>query len=67
MRDQTNVLEPLLTLAEAAAFARVHAKTLGLQIRDGHLKAILIGRQTRIRRQDLMAYLRFRYIVGNDK
>ncbi len=60
-------LPAVLTLAEAASFARVHAKTLRREIHAGPLKAIRVGRQIRIKRTDLLAYLRSRYIRGKNK
>ncbi len=60
-------LTALLTLAEAASIAQVHPKTLRGEIEAGRLKAMRIGRQIRIRREDLMAYLRSRYIRGKSR
>jgi excisionase family DNA binding protein len=47
----------LLTLAEAAAYLRVHRRTMGRLLRDGTVPGSKIGRQWRIRRADLDALL----------
>jgi excisionase family DNA binding protein len=46
----------LLTLAEAAAYLRVHRRTLTRLLRDGLVPGVKIGRQWRVRKADLDAY-----------
>ena len=43
----------LLTLAEAAAYLRVHRRTMSRLLRQGVVPGIKIGRQWRVRRADL--------------
>ena len=45
----------LLTLAEAAAYLRVHRRTMSRLLRQGVVPGIKIGRQWRVRRADLEA------------
>jgi len=47
----------LLTLDEAAAYLRVHRRTMGRLLRAGTVPGTKIGRQWRIRRADLEAAL----------
>jgi len=47
----------LLTLAECAALAKVHPRTLRRAIATGQLEAYRIGRLIRIRPDDLDTYL----------
>ena len=48
--------DQLLTLPEAAAVLRLHARTVREFVRRGELKGRLIGRRWRFRRQDLDAF-----------
>ena len=45
----------LLTLAEAAAYLRVHRRTMGRLLRQGVVPGTKIGRQWRVRKADLDA------------
>ena len=47
----------LLTCEEAAAYLRVHPRTVYRLLRDGGMPGVRVGRQWRIRRSDLDAYL----------
>jgi excisionase family DNA binding protein len=47
----------LLTLAEAAAYLRVHRRTMGRLLRQGVVPGTKIGRQWRVRTADLDAVL----------
>ena len=47
----------LLTLAEAAAYLRVHRRTMGRLLRQGVVPGTKIGRQWRVRVADLDAVL----------
>lgn len=46
-----------LTVKEVASFLRVHPNTVYALIEDGSLKALRVGRQYRIKKEDLMDYL----------
>ena len=48
----------LLTCEEAAAFLRVHERTVGRLLKSGQLRGVKVGRQWRIRRADLEAFVR---------
>lgn len=50
--------EPLLSVAEAAAFLRVSARTVRRLLARSELGASRVGRQLRIGRAELLAYLR---------
>jgi excisionase family DNA binding protein len=50
--------EPLLTVADAAAFLSVSTKTIRRLLTRGELGASRVGRQLRISRSELLAYLR---------
>ena len=50
-------LARLLTVAEVATLMRVSRMTVYRLIRRGQLKAIRVGRNYRVREQDLTAYL----------
>jgi excisionase family DNA binding protein len=50
--------EPLLTVTDAAAFLSVSAKTVRRLLTRGELGASRVGRQLRISRSELLAYLR---------
>lgn len=47
----------LLTLVEAAAFLRIHPRTVREYVRRGLLQGRLIGRRWRFRRSDLDAFV----------
>ena len=46
----------LLTRVEAAAYLRVHPRTVGRLLRAGSLPGVKVGRQWRLRKADLDAY-----------
>ena len=48
----------LMTCEEAAAYLRVHERTVGRLLKRGELPGVKVGRQWRLRRADLDAYLR---------
>lgn len=48
---------PLLTAAEVAAQLRVSTMTIYRLIRGGELPAVRVGRNYRVRQEDLAAYL----------
>jgi excisionase family DNA binding protein len=50
--------EPLLSVLDAAAFLSVSAKTVRRLLGRGELGASRVGRQLRISRSELLAYLR---------
>jgi excisionase family DNA binding protein len=50
--------EPLLSVADAAAFLSVSVKTVRRLLGRGELGASRVGRQLRISRSELLAYLR---------
>ena len=47
----------LLTCEEAAAYLRVHQRTVGRLLTAGRLPGVKVGRQWRLRKADLDAYL----------
>ena len=47
----------LMTCAEAAAYLRLHERTIGRLLKQGALPGVKVGRQWRLRRADLDAYL----------
>ena len=47
----------LLTCEEAAAHLRLHVRTVGRLLTQGTLPGVKVGRQWRLRRADLEAYL----------
>jgi excisionase family DNA binding protein len=49
--------QELLTLAEAAAYLRVHRRTMTRLLRQGVVPGVKIGRQWRVRKADLEALL----------
>ncbi len=49
--------DPLLTAADVADELRVSTMTVYRLVRRGHLPAVRVGRNYRIRRRDLTAYL----------
>ncbi|MDP9370210.1 MAG: helix-turn-helix domain-containing protein [Chloroflexota bacterium] len=48
---------PLLTCEEAATYLRLHPRTVGRLLTAGKLPGVKVGRQWRLRRADLDAYL----------
>jgi excisionase family DNA binding protein len=54
---------PLMSVAEAAGFLRVGARTVLNEIDRGNLCAGKVGRQWRIKESDLLAYLRVRFMT----
>lgn len=54
---QVALTTDLLTCEEAAAFLRVHPRTVYRLLREGKLPGVKVGRQWRIRRTDLEASL----------
>jgi excisionase family DNA binding protein len=48
----------LMTCEEAATYLRLHARTVGRLLAQGKLPGVKVGRQWRLRRADLDAYLR---------
>ena len=57
----------LMTVADAADFLRVGARTVLNEIDRGNLRAGKVGRQWRIKESDLLAYWRARYMVPTPK
>lgn len=47
----------LLTCEEAATYLRLHPRTVGRMLQEGRLPGVKVGRQWRIRRADLDAFL----------
>lgn len=47
----------LLTCEEAATYLRVHPRTVGRLLKAGRLPGVKVGRQWRLRKADLDAYL----------
>jgi excisionase family DNA binding protein len=47
----------LMTCEEAATYLRLHARTVGRLLAQGKLPGVKVGRQWRLRRADLDAYL----------
>ena len=47
----------LLTLAEVAVFLRVHPRTMSRLLQERQVPGVKIGRQWRVRKADLDAYL----------
>jgi excisionase family DNA binding protein len=60
-------LAPLMSVAEAADFLRVGARTVLNEIDRGNLRAGKVGRQWRIKESDLLAYWRARYMGATSK
>lgn len=56
--------EPLLSVADAAEFLRVSARTVRRLVARGELAASRVGRQVRIVPADLLAYLRRQLLPG---
>ena len=47
----------LMTCEEAATYLRLHPRTVGRLLAQGKLPGVKVGRQWRLRRTDLDAYL----------
>ena len=47
----------LLTCEEAAGYLRLHPRTVGRLLKAGQLPGVKVGRQWRLRKADLDAYL----------
>jgi excisionase family DNA binding protein len=58
LRPPARVLEPLLTIRQAADLMQLSDKTVRRRIADGSLTALRIGSQWRIQSRDLRAFLR---------
>ena len=56
----------LLTLPEVVEALKVSESTVRRRIREGSLKAIRIGRQLRVRPEDLEAFLRLHEVTPGD-
>ena len=48
----------LMTCEEAATYLRLHVRTVGRLLKQGKLPGVKVGRQWRLRRADLDAYVR---------
>jgi excisionase family DNA binding protein len=57
-RPYTAASEPLLSVTDTAAHLRVSTKTVRRLLARGELGASRVGRQLRISRSELLAYLR---------
>jgi excisionase family DNA binding protein len=57
--ENTRDAEPaaMLSIAEAAALAKLHPRTIRKHVERGSLRASQIGRAWRVRRDDLEAFL----------
>lgn len=56
--DESRLEHDLLTPAEVLAYLRVNARTVYRLMRTGNLPAVRVGRQWRVRRTELDAWLR---------
>ena len=56
--NQNRADHELLTCEEAATHLRLHVRTVGRLLNQGKLPGVKVGRQWRLRRVDLDAYLR---------
>lgn len=61
---RTNPISRLLTVAEVATVMRVSRMTVYRLIRRGQLKAIRVGRNYRVREDDLGSYLDSQAVTG---
>jgi len=61
---RTNPISRLLTVAEVANVIRVSRMTVYRLIRRGQLKAIRVGRNYRVREDDLNQYLEAQAVTG---
>jgi excisionase family DNA binding protein len=62
---RTNPISRLLTVAEVANVMRVSRMTVYRLIRRGQLKAIRVGRNYRVRDDDLNGYLQEQSVTGD--
>jgi len=60
---RTSPISRLLTVAEVAAVMRVSRMTVYRIIRRGQLKAIRVGRNYRVREDDLSQYLEAQAVI----
>ncbi len=60
---RTNPISRLLTVVEVATLMRVSRMTVYRLIRRGHLKAIRVGRNYRVREDDLNEYLEEQAVI----
>jgi len=56
----------LLTCEEVALYLRLHVRTVGRLLKQGTLPGVKVGRQWRLRRADLDAYLQGPSLRGKD-
>ncbi len=49
--------DSLLTTEDVLSYLRINARTVYRLIRDGDLRAVRVGRQWRVRRQDLERFV----------
>lgn len=54
MKNDSSTPDHLLTLADAAAYLRMHPRTLRTYVHRGLLPGRLIGRRWKFRREDLV-------------
>ena len=65
--DDSELIEPLLTVGEVAQLMRVSNMTVYRLIKSGQLSAIRVGKNYRIRRTDIDRYLTGHAVrVGED-
>ena len=65
--DESELIEPLLTVGEVAQLMRVSNMTVYRLIKSGQLSAIRVGKNYRIRRTDIDRYLTGHAVrVGED-
>ncbi len=62
--DAARSESPFLTTDEVLEYLKVNARTVYRLIKAGQLPAIRIGRQWRVRRSDLDAWLERQRVVG---
>jgi excisionase family DNA binding protein len=55
--ETTGTGPALMTCEEAADYLRLHERTVGRLLKQGRLPGVKVGRQWRLRRADLDAYL----------
>lgn len=65
MARSSSGISRLLTVAEVATLMRVSRMTVYRLIRRGQLKAIRVGRNYRVRENDLSEYLEAQAVSGN--
>ena len=61
---RTSPISRLMTVVEVATVMRVSRMTVYRLIRRGHLKAIRVGRNYRVREDDLNEYLEEQSVTG---